>query len=300
MKKAVLTQPFFSVAIRDQKMKLKVRTPESLADLRQAITENYQFMSGRLQLVSDFFLQNPNQVALETVVSIASEIGVSPSTLVRFANFLGFKGFSQLQQLFVGELKGRVNGYRERVRLASDQNVPGNNYLLDAFFGAQTVAIENLASSVGSKDLKTAIDLMDQAQTIYVTGARRAFPVAYYLSYALLQADIDVVLLENAGALHKTQLKRLGRNDLLLAISFYPHADETSECIRLASENNVKTLILTDPSVHPCHRLINHSLRYNEAEVMGMRSLSCSMHLAQSLVMGLIIRKEESVSYSGE
>ena len=281
-------------------MKLKSRTPESIAELRRAITDHYQFMSGRLQLVSDFFLQNPNQIALETMVSIASEIGVSPSTLVRFANFFGFKGFTQLQQLYIGELKGRVNGYRERVRLASSENAPESNYLLDAFYGAQMVAIENLASSVGTEDLKTAIDLMDQAGTIYVTGARRAFPVAYYLSYALLRADINVVLLESVGALYKTQLKRLDENDLLLAASFYPHAQETSECIRLASENNAKTLVFTDLSVHPCHSLISHSLTYNEAEVMGMRSLSSSMHLAQSLVMGLIIKKEQQVNYSDE
>ena len=281
-------------------MKLKIRTPENLAELNQAMTSHYHDMSGRLRLVCDFFLQNPNQIALDTMVAIAAEIGVSPSTLVRFANFFGFKGFTALQQLYIGELKGRVNGYRERVRLASTRNAPESNYLLEAFYGAQMVAIENLGNSVGPDDLKTAIELMDQAETIYITGARRAFPVAYYLSYALLQADIDAVLLESVGALHKAQLKRLEKNDLLLAVSFYPHAEETTECLRMADQSNAKSLVLTDQSVHPCHSLISHCLKYNEAEVMGMRSLSSSMHLAQSLVMGLIIKKEQQVNYSVE
>ena len=275
-------------------MKQKIKSPENLAELHQSINDHYQIMSGRLQLVSDFFLQNPNRIALETMVSIATDIGVSPSTLVRFAHFFGFKGFTQLQQLYVGELKGRMNGYRERVRLASNSNTPESNYLLNAFFGAQMVAIENLASAISPEDLRATIDLMDQADTIYITGARRAFPVAYYLSYVLLQAEINVVLLESVGSLHKTQLKRINSNDLLLAVSFYPHAEETNECIRMASNKYGKILVLTDHSVHPCHNHISHSLRYNEAEVMGMRSLSSSMHLAQSLVMGLIIKKEQT------
>ena len=275
-------------------VKQKVKSPENLAELRQSIADRYQKMSRRLQLVSDFFLENPNRVALETMVSIASDIGVSPSTLVRFARFFGFKGFTQLQKIYVGELKERVNGYRERMRLASNSHTPESNFLLEAFFGAQMVAIEDLARAVGPEDLKTTIELMDQARTIYVTGARRAFPVAYYLSYALLQADINVVLLESVGSLHKNQLKLIGPEDLLLAISFHPHAEETNECIRMTSQGSGKTLLLTDHSAHPCHRLISHCLRYNEAEVMGMRSLSSSMHLAQSLVMGLIIKKEQS------
>ncbi len=277
---------------------LKPATPQTLEELKSAIINRYDSMSKRLRLVGDFFVQNPNTVALENLVVIAGEIDVSPSTLVRFANFFGFAGFSELQQLYRSQLKGQVSGYRERVRHASEMTgaIKEGHHLLDAFSGPQSLAIDSLSVDISPADFDKALDLMSNARIIYVTGARRAFPVAYYLCYALMRADLDVILLDGVGAMHKNQLKRLTENDLLLAVSYHPHADETNECIQIAHERHCPSLVLTDHSIHPCKEVITHGLQVKEAEMMGMRSLSTSMHLAQCLVMGLLCRQEDQVS----
>ena len=79
-----------SLAVEDMNSRKKI-APETLEELQAAIVERYDTMSNRLRLVGEFFVRNPNVVALENMVSIASEVDVSPSTLVRFANFFGFK-----------------------------------------------------------------------------------------------------------------------------------------------------------------------------------------------------------------
>lgn len=269
--------------------------PETLEELQATIVEQYDTMSNRLRLVGEFFVRNPNVVALENMVSIASEVDVSPSTLVRFANFFGFKGFSDLQQLYRGQLKGQVNGYRERVRSApiDSGSEQGGHQLLEALSQSQAMAVEEVAKDISPEAFDKALDMMEQARTIYISGVRRAFPVAYYLTYALMRADMDVVLIDDIGALHKNYLKRATPQDLLLAVSYHPHADETSECINIAAERQSPILVLTDHSFHPCKNSITHALEIKEAEMMGMRSLSSSMHLAQSLVMGLLYRLEK-------
>ena len=267
--------------------------PETLEELQARIVDQYDNMSNRLRVVGEFFVQHPNTVGLENMVSIAGEIGVSPSTLVRFANFFGFKGFSDLQELYRGQIRGQVSGYRERVRATTRTKAgKGGHHILETFSQSQCQAIEELNSGIPTEDFEKALDMMSAADTLYITGVRRAFPVSYYLSYALLRADFDVVLLDSVGALHKNQMKRLGKSDLMIAVSFQPHGEETTESIQAAHERHCPVLLLSDHSIHPEHASIEHSLKVTEAEMMGMRSPAASIHLAQCLVMGLLYRQE--------
>lgn len=269
--------------------------PETLEELQSRIVAQYDDMSKRLRLVGEYFVRYPNVVALENLVSIASEVDVSPSTLVRFANYFGFKGFSDLQQLYRGQLKGQVDGYREKIRknISDDCLEEGAYQLMISFSDSQALAIEEVGRNISPEIFDKALDMLGQARTIYIAGVRRAFPVACYLAYALMRADMNAVLIDDVGALHKNQLKRSGEQDLLIAISYQPHADETSESIKTADERQCPVILLTDHSYHPCKNMTTLALEIREAEMMGMPALSASMHLVQSLVMGLLYRQEK-------
>lgn len=268
--------------------------PETLDELQGLITARYDDMSKRLRSVGEYFVRYPNVVALENMASIASEVEVSPSTLVRFANYFGFKGFSDLQQLYRGELKGQVEGYRERVRHASDAvQGEGAYQLMQTFADFQIQAIGGIEKNISSELFDKTLDRLEQAKTLYIAGVRRAFPVAYYFACALMRTDMNVVLMDDVGALHKNQLRRSSDQDLLVAVSFQPHADETTENIKMADERQCPIILLTDNSYHPCKNRATLVLEVKEAEMMGMTALSCSMHLVQCLVMGLLYRQEK-------
>jgi DNA-binding MurR/RpiR family transcriptional regulator len=93
-------------------------------ELRGVIADRYAALPRQLQRVARIALERPHDLALKTVASLATEAGVQPSTLVRFANALGFGGFSAMQQLFRSHLVERSASYRERI--ARMRAEPGN------------------------------------------------------------------------------------------------------------------------------------------------------------------------------
>jgi DNA-binding MurR/RpiR family transcriptional regulator len=83
--------------------------------LKDGISAAYPRLSKQLQQIARFALQRPNELALGTVAAVAEAAGVQPSALIRFANALGFGGFSELQQVFRARLLERSGSYRERI-----------------------------------------------------------------------------------------------------------------------------------------------------------------------------------------
>src|SRR5688572_11858997 len=87
----------------------------SYEELKASISEGYPRMSPQLQRIARFALENPHDLALGTVATLARATEVQPSSMIRFANALGFSGFSQMQQVFQGHLVERSGSYRERI-----------------------------------------------------------------------------------------------------------------------------------------------------------------------------------------
>lgn len=230
------------------------------------------------------------------IETIATDPEVAPSTLIRFANYFGFKGFSELQQIYHTALKDRMDGYRARIQdnKTTDSptiHQPKTGYeLLNHFSAIKTDMTRHFATHISQEKFEQALNFMEQADTIYINGMRRAYPVAFYIAYALMRADFNIVLLDNPGGLNHNQIKRISSQDLLLAVTYHPHAIETTEYIRTAHKTSAKVISITDHSIHPCSRLIDLSLNVKETQFKGVRSLSGSMHLAHSLIIGLLCK----------
>ena len=87
----------------------------SYEELKDLIGRAYPDMSKQLQRIARFALEQPNDLALGTVATVAEATEVQPSAMIRFANALGYKGFSDMQQVFRGHLLERSDSYRERI-----------------------------------------------------------------------------------------------------------------------------------------------------------------------------------------
>src|SRR4051812_38951089 len=124
--------------------------PTTADELRAAILARYDGLSKRLQQIARYVLDEPNELALETLAVIAERSGVQPSAIVRFAKSFGFDGASQMQRLFRdGLLSGHAAlGYSERVRSftrAVDRSTAlGGAELLSEFVEGNTMALQNL------------------------------------------------------------------------------------------------------------------------------------------------------------
>ena len=83
-------------------------TPQTFDALRQILIERSHKLPKRLAQVAAFAMANPDEIALGTAASVAQGSDVQPSTVVRFAQALGFAGFSELQSVFRERLRDRA------------------------------------------------------------------------------------------------------------------------------------------------------------------------------------------------
>lgn len=264
--------------------------PATAEALRSEIVRRYETLSKRLKQIARYILDEPNDIALETLAVIAGRCNVQPSAIVRFAKSFGFEGASQMQRLFRDGLisNNAALGYSERVRQLdqtanAEDAEPGD--LLAEFVEGNSLALQNLLHTVSGADMRAAVDAIREAQTVHVVGFRRSFPVASYLAYSLLQAGKRAVFIDGVGGLAMQQVLAMHEDDLLIAVSYQPYSEETVAIVEAARGLGAKVLAISDSLVSPVSKPANVVLQVRESEVRKFRSLSASMCLAQALVI---------------
>lgn len=265
--------------------------PRNSEELRAAILERYDNLSKRLQQIARYVLDEPNAVALETLAVIADRSGVQPSAIVRFAKAIGFESASQMQKVIRdGLIAGSaVLGYGERVRQFSEsvdsREVGGPGDVLAEFIEGNVLAINNLRDLVSASDIKNAVRLIADADTVYIAGFRRSLPIASYLVYSLQQLNKRTVFVDGVGGMANLQMQAITEGDLLVAISFRPYADEAVKAVEAAVAKGAEVLTISDSPVSPVAKSATQVLQVREAEIRKFRTLAASVCLAQAIAI---------------
>lgn len=269
--------------------------PEDYEALRALLVSRREVMPKRLKQLASFALDHPEDMAFGTVAEIADHAGVQPSTLVRFAQTLGYDGFSHLQQVFRARLRERFPDYRERLQVLRSTEDRGSREasLLDGFLGAASVSIERLRDSLSMQELGRAIDVLARADTIYLLGARRVFPITVYLAYAFGKLGIRANLVDHVGQFGPEQVATATARDAVLAISFTPYAPITAELAATAARRNVPVVAITDSAFSPLVYGADVWIEVAEADYGAFRSLSASFALAMTLAVGTAEKRAE-------
>ena len=272
-----------------------VTPPQSAEELRARILAVYDGLSKRMKQVARYVLDQPDDVAFETLSLVSQRSGVQPSAVVRFAKSLGFSGANQMQRLMREDLLSRrVDlAYGERVRqfARSGEGAPADDAsILAEHADADALALANLKEALPPESVAHAVERLEKAAVVYVAGARRAFPVAAYLAYSLQQVGKKTVFVDGVGGFHAQAAGTLTPDDLLIAVSYHAYAEETIACARIAAERGAPILAITDSAVSPLAKLASDVLLVREAEVRKFRSLAVSLCLAQSLVIAYAFR----------
>ena len=260
----------------------------SYDELRAAILDRHDRLPPVLRRIAEFVLDHPNEMALDTVATLAGRAQVQPSAMVRFAQSLGLAGFSDLQRVFRRHLTADRLSYRER--LARARLAPPGSQICDvvhAFVAASVHALQHLDRDLDQQRVDRVAALLADARTIFVVAQRRAFPVASYLAYALNRLDRGAVLLDGLGGMLHEQVRALAPGDALLAVSFKPYAPETQAAVTAARERGAAVVAITDRPLSPLRDLADICLEVDEAEVLDFRLLAATMCLAQALVVVL-------------
>jgi DNA-binding MurR/RpiR family transcriptional regulator len=202
--------------------------PRDFRELRALILERRDRLPKRLVQVADFSIQHPQEIAFGRVAELARKAHVQPSTMIRFAQALGYSGFSDLQLVFQSYARDRWPDYNTRLEVLHDGAHGGDMLsLLDGLVEASCTSARDFRHSVDVEALEQAVDRLAPARTIHVVGVRRAFPVAVYLTYALQKLGARCDLIDQLGGLGSRQADLIGPEDALLAVSYTPYAGET-------------------------------------------------------------------------
>ncbi|HEY5796344.1 MAG TPA: MurR/RpiR family transcriptional regulator [Bosea sp. (in: a-proteobacteria)] len=263
--------------------------PRDFDGLRALILGRRQSLPKRIAQVAAYALDNPDEIAFGTAASIAVAAGVQPSTLVRFAQHLGFDGFTSLQTVFRERLRERNSSYEERLAaLRADVGGNGANHrILEGFLTASGTSLDLMARSLDEAVLDRAIAALAGAETIYILARRRSYPVASYMAYALGKLGVRYQLVESAAGLSPEILSFATRRDIALAVSFSPYAAETIDEARLLSERGVPVIAITDSAFSPLVQFATIWFEVAEADFGGFRTLSATMALSMALAVGI-------------
>lgn len=266
----------------------------SFESLKGDMSRLYPGLSPQLQAIATYALENPQEMALDTVARLAKGAGVQPSAMVRFAQALGYGGFSDLQRVFRTRLVERSNqsaglrNYRERIEAFRAAHAKsGPIAVLDQFIGDGIASLEQLHEHVTGAALQAAVKLLAGAQSIYVLGHRRSFPVAYYLSYALTQLELRAPLLDAVGGMLKEPARLIGPKDALLVVSFKNYTPEVVEVAQSCKARKVPVVAITDNALSPLVQAASTCFQIEDRTSQPFRMLVAPMCLAQALVVAL-------------
>jgi len=263
------------------------------------LASRFDGLSKQLKKIARFVLDNPIDTALDTAAEIAGKIEVQPSSLIRFAQALGFDGFSEIQRIFREGLVQQLPGYSanyshriEKLKEGAEDTPTSDHPVLNVFIDANIDAINALRQDATEAKLNEAVSYINGARHVYVVGQRRSYPVAIYLYYMMRNLDVPTYLLDGVGGLLPEQANQIGPEDTVIVVTFPNYSDQVINLAHKAAENGARIVGLTDRLVSPIVKLSDVYFLSDKLEVSGFRTVAGTMCLAQTLMIALGLDRE--------
>ncbi|RZL49253.1 MAG: MurR/RpiR family transcriptional regulator [Variovorax sp.] len=279
--------------------------PGEAESLRELIARESERLTPRTRDAARYVLEHPNDIALNPVAVVAGMAHIAPAAFVRMAQALGFGGYSDLQRFLREPLQHAVKPtFRERIRHYGGEQAldkpedPAE--VLRAFSRANIVSLEHLQDDAASLPLREAIRAIEDARLVHVIGLRRSYAVAAYLAYALNRVGRPALQISGVGGAIAEQASIAGPADLLIAISFPPYAADTLQVCEQVKALGARRLAITDAFLSPVATDADVVLEVNDAKLLGFRSLTSAMSLAQALAVGLAFSKRSKRRTAGK
>ena len=264
--------------------------PETLDQLMTQIEQQHANMPKRLREIGNFVLGHPEAIALSTLAELAAETDIATSAFVRFAQTLGFDGFSQMQALFRQQVRSSWPQYASRLSDMADVD-PADHF--EALSVSAVESINRLSNTVSMEHLETAVRKLTDAETIWFAAGGRAKPVTVYMSYVLTKLGIRSQEFREAPAEAMRELNLVGPRDVLLVVSFAPYGELTVKLAQEAASRGIKIISITDTMVSPA--ALDTTLLVTEENIFGFRSLCATMNLAQYLAIETGLKRDKDV-----
>lgn len=262
-------------------------------DLLQRISDMMPEFSKGQKLIAGFILEHYEKAAYMTALKLGTTVNVSESTVVRFANKLGYEGYPQLQRSLQSHIKNRLTSLQ---RMDVTRNRIGDLGTVEGVLTQDIDKIRRTIDAVSPESFESAVNTICNARNIYIQGAMSSGILANFMHYylRLIFDNVSHIGAVGTNELYQ-QMVHIGKEDVLIAMSFPRYASSTIEACRFAKERGAKIIAITDSENSPLVQYCDHPLYAYSDMVSFVDSLVAPMSLINALIVAVSDRNRTDV-----
>jgi DNA-binding MurR/RpiR family transcriptional regulator len=282
--------------------KIKYRSMEINMDtqigLLNMIRQKKEHMSKGQKKLADYILCNYEKAAFLTALQLGKEVGVSESTVVRFASGLGLEGYPEFQKQLAGMVQEKIHSI-ERIEIAG--GTMAQEMVLDNVMNADADKIKLTLENIDRNAFKIAVDSILDAKNVYIVGVRSCSALATFLEYylKLVRQNVYLISSSNTSELFE-QMLHVSEEDVVIGISFPRYSMRTLKAMEFANNRNAKVIAITDSKHSPMNMYSSCNLLARSDMASIVDSLVAPMSVINALIVALCLRKNEDVIHNLE
>ncbi len=261
-------------------------------DLIARINANYSSFSKGQKMLANYIVDNYDRAAFITASRMGRTVGVSESTVVRFAYALGYDGYPELQRSLQEMIRNRLTAV-QRIQLTSDME---QDEVLSTVLKADISNIRSTIESVDTAVFNTMIDNMLKARRVYLVGIKSAAPLAQFLGYYLNFILEDVVIVTSMQTDVYESMLRIDKQDMCIGISFPRYSSRTVDALKFAKDRGAAVTAITDSMFSPIAELADSVLIARSDMASFADSLVAPLSLINAIIVGAGLRRKSAVS----
>ena len=262
-------------------------------DVLSKINEKYGKMSKGHKAIATYITDHYDQAVFMTAAQLGKEVGVSESTVVRFASALGYDGYPEFQKVLEEWVKNKFNSV---ARVGAKYGKSSQSEILRSVLTADIEKINDTLEYLNPAAFATAVDTLLYAENIYIIGLRSCEPLADFLSFYLQMIRGNIIQLRSTSTTEIfEQMIRISEKDAIVGISFPRYSMRTLKAMEFANDRNAKVIAITDTVHSPMNLYSSCNLLARSDMVSIVDSLVAPLSLINAMVVALCLKCPEEV-----
>ena len=257
------------------------------------IEDIYKSLSKGHKKIADYIMNNYEKASFMTAASLGKAVGVSESTVVRFASNIGFDGYPELQKYLQEMVKSHLTSV-QRMDVAASR-FEGDD-MLDNAFAADVELIKATREGISRDAFEKSADAINNAKKIYILGARSSAALASFAAFYFRFLYENVVLVDTSATSEIfEQMFHINADDVCIAISFPRYSTQTVKALNFAKDRGATIISITDGEMSPIARPATYLLVAKSSMVSFVDSLVAPLSLINALIAEAARKKQDDV-----
>ncbi len=264
------------------------------SDISKRILAGFPKFSKGHKKIANAVLNDYAKISELTAVRLARTVGVSESTVVRFAYVLGYEGYSEFQRAIEELVKTKLTP-NQRIEMTKKRI--GRKDIIENVMESDIQKIRFTLENLNRDSFYSSVDAILAAKNIYIMGARSAEPVARMLNYnlSLIFDNVRFVQATSSGEVFE-QMFSINSDDVLIAFSFPRYSTKVVNAVKFASTKGAKVIVVTDSQISP---LVEHSTYVLTAQsdmAAFMDSLVAPASIINAIIVEITHKREKDIT----